>query len=352
MPYVCSYNRRKTILYNQYKRNNSHFELAPMESVTFHLNMTCITYLADVEINLYFHSVTVAFAITSSLLTVIFNSIYLISIVKFTRNFFPNDIVYILLSVSDLLAGFVYMPTWCAAWIVAMHQSRHECFLLKLVNITGHILADMSLLAIVGITLDIYLSILHPFFYEKHVTNRRTFLFVTGLWLLTIVLIISLSAMSLKYWRIYENTAGIFAVVSCVTVSLMHIKIYLEIKSMCRKVPRSSVSQIHILKTKKKVSRTGTKILLTFILCFLPISCCVMYRNIVKRTTFMASYAEQIAHCIFLLNPLLDPFVYYFRLSRIRSNIRRIFVKNSTRSMPNTVNDKLSAPCPISAPFK
>ncbi|XP_057310506.1 adrenocorticotropic hormone receptor-like [Hydractinia symbiolongicarpus] len=295
------------------------------DNTTSTTDMTCSSYLAGVKINLYFHSLTVAYAMAISLLTILFNSVYITSVIRFTRNYYPSDIMYILLSVSDLLSGLVYTPTWSIAWIIAIHQSRKNCFFSKVLNAIGHILAEMSFFAIVGITFDLHLFIIHPFFYDKYITNRRTFLFVIGIWMMTIVLIITCSVTSIRYWRLYETAAGVFAVILCLIISFLHIKIYLEIRRMCKKI--TSATQIDILNAKKKSAKTGVKILVTFILCFLPISCCVVYRNIIKRTTFVATYADQMAHCIYLLNPLLDPFVYYFRLSRIRSNISRIFNK-------------------------
>lgn len=294
--------------------------------------MICFSSLADFETNVYFHSILVAFVIATSFLTVIFNSVYIISTIKFTRNFFPSDVMYIMLSVSDFLAGFVYTPTWSAAWILALHQSRHNCLMWRAVNICGHVLTSMSLFTISCITVDIYLSILHPFFYDRHITNKRSFFLVTVHWIFGFCLIISFSVISTEYWQVYESIASFIAILSCVAISLMHVKIQLEMKRMCRKATRSNSTQINILKAKKKSSKTGVKILVTFILCFLPISLCFLYRNLVKKTAFVISYAEQIAVSILSLNPLLDPFIYYFRLSRIRSRISRLFNRNAVGS--------------------
>lgn len=102
------------------------------------------------------------------------SNIMYIFLIKFSRNFFPSNIMYIFF-VSDLLACLLYTPTWCSMWIVAMHQSQINCLLWKVHSTGGHILTAISLLAITCITVDINVSILHL------VSNKRTFLVITCL---------------------------------------------------------------------------------------------------------------------------------------------------------------------------
>ncbi|XP_057311636.1 trace amine-associated receptor 5-like [Hydractinia symbiolongicarpus] len=281
----------------------------------------------EININLYFHSIIVVYAVITGVVIIILNSIYLISVIKYTQHYFPSDIMYIFLSTSDLLAGLVYIPTWCTMWIMSMLQSQLNCLLCKALETGGHILAGVSLFTIGCITVDIYVSIIHPFFYDRHVTNRRAFILVAGLWMFTITLVTPFAALNKDYWSIFELIAGTIGLSSCVIISLMHIKIYSEIKGMCKNISSSSSNQIDILKTKKKSAKTGLKILGTFILCYLPLSVCVICRNLIVQKTFLESYAEPTTICIFFLNPLLDPFLYYFRLSRIRTKISRLFNK-------------------------
>ncbi|XP_057311619.1 lysophosphatidic acid receptor 4-like [Hydractinia symbiolongicarpus] len=287
--------------------------------------MTCPSYNDEIDINLYFHSIIVVYSIITSVLVTILNSIYLISVIKYTRHYFPSEIMYTFLSTSDLLLGLVWTPAWCTMWILSMSQSKLDCLLWKVLITGGNILAGWSLFKIGCITVDIYMSIIHPFFYDRHVTNRRAFILVAGLWMFTITLVTPFAALNKDYWSIFEHIAGTIGLSSCVIISLMHIKIYFQIKGMCKNVTSSSSNQIDILKTKKKSAKTGLKILVTFILCYLPMSVCVICRNLIVQKTFLATYAEPITICIFFLNPLLDPFLYYFRLSRIRTKISRLF---------------------------
>lgn len=291
--------------------------------------MICVGYGAVLEINKYFHSIIAAHALFTSVLTIILNSIYLISVIKFSRNLLPIDVMYIFLSVSDLLTGLLSTSSWCLTWILAIHHSKHYCSIWAFFSKSGHFLNSMSFMPIAFITIDIYLSVIYPFFHERHVSILKSFISVIMSWFLAITVNASFSLMSFKKWYIYELITAFVAIFSTIVFSLVHLKVYCEIKDMCKKVPKSNSNQINILKAKKRASSLGIKILAAFILSFLPISTCFMYRNFIGTSTFLISYPEQIALCVLSLNPLLDPFVYYFRLSRIRSRIYRLFYRGT-----------------------
>lgn len=278
------------------------------------------------SVHLYFHSVIISVGILIAIFTITFNAIYLFSMVKHSHSLLSADVPYIMLSISDLLSGCVYMPIWCLSWTLFL-LLKSPCALWTFVGACGHVLASMSATTIAVISLDLYVSILHPFFHQTHSSKRRSFFVIIFCWLFTAFITIVFTTYLLDFWHVYEYLSGSFVVFIVFCLSLLHLKIFLEIRRIRSRLKDNTVERRKIIKAQRKAFKMGIKVFAVFCLCYVPISWCLIYGTLVDTSTVLISCVEQVAILVLYSNPMLDPFIYYFRLSRIRTKVFQSFGK-------------------------
>ncbi|XP_057311955.1 lysophosphatidic acid receptor 4-like [Hydractinia symbiolongicarpus] len=241
-----------------------------------------------------------------------------------------SEVLYIMLAVSDLLSGIIYIPTWCCHWILAL-SSIPTCIPIILTSILGYTLAIFSVFTILFITINIYLSVIHPFLYEVWVTKKRVFTLNLFVWIIFLVMVVGSTSTSLSMWIRCKNMTTYLLVIIIIVMVTMHIRLNNEINRICSRVAQTSTAQqTQDISMKKKATKMGVKIMLAFLMCFVPISSILLY-NKMNPTVIVSNYLQHVGIVLLFLNALLDPFIYYFRLGRIRSKVQVLFNNSQTK---------------------
>ncbi|XP_057313710.1 adrenocorticotropic hormone receptor-like [Hydractinia symbiolongicarpus] len=284
----------------------------------------CDLFGVELETNIYFHTTLAVLAIILAILTIIFNAIFLLVMFRFIQRLSVPDMLYAMLAVSDILTGILVMPSFSAFWIHAL-LSHSDCMLVNFVNVSVHILGVVSVSVIALITMDVFVSIVYPFLYPLYFTKRFVYIMFGLIWTLAIICPLALVIISIKDWYVYQNISGGIVIAVVLALFVMHLKLHHVLNNMRCQITHGNNEQKENLRAKRKASKLATSILVTLLISFAPSLVYFLLTAIEGNTVFTSSYFFQATGVWFFLNPLLDPFVYYFRLKRVRKNILKMF---------------------------
>ncbi|XP_057311208.1 adrenocorticotropic hormone receptor-like [Hydractinia symbiolongicarpus] len=290
-------------------------------------NITC----GDIKYIILEHAAFYAWLASSEViigvLTIIFNAVYLISMYKYSTKLSVADTLYIMLSVSDLLTGSLFVLPLTGVQIFAAY-GQASCFLNDFAVINGSMLGAMSGIIICFITVDLFLSLHYPFIYENWFTSKRAVFIILAIFITLASTTITTRRTSLKAHRIFELFMSANVGVLCILMFLMHYAIHQELQRLYTRERKLNITPSENVKYQKKGKKLGLKMLITLLVCYIPIATYFVTVLFADKSQHYIYYMEDLSYLIFCLNPLLDPFIYYFRLKRIRSRIRRLFSRN------------------------
>lgn len=214
------------------------------------------------------------------------------------------------------------------------------------INITAHII---SLLNLFAMALDHYISILQPLHYY-HIMNRfRGNLMITVLWVTAFVGGFSNffagfaktaedSYMNFCEYTLYteyqaEYIVIIMALICLISISVIYIRIYREVKRINAKCATLLKDGLH----NKKALRTTLLIISTFVVCWLPsmtfqIAMIIQVHvntDSVKDLFETLIRANKYLYALLIVNSLCDPVIYAVRLKEVQHGYFRLLSRCS-----------------------
>lgn len=291
-----------------------------------------------------------AYWITMGLIGVIIvsgNSLVVWLVFSRTRLRVTGNIFIVSLSFADMGVGLTTIP------------ASYICTLLKDCNFfIAEIFIDFFLCASIGslitMTLDRYIAVVSPLRYTSFMTLRKVILIVSLGWLLPSVaqLVPSVIIHSMtqearkkgeKVFRAFQ--IFVFGILSCVTMLLVYLRIFLIARKhyrKTRKVEKSlsfnseSTANLSMAKASQNASQErsfihvlGTVIIL-YVICYLL----TIYRGICVYFTICNVPIEivLISRLLLLSNSAVNPVVYSLMKNDFRMELRRIIRKRSMRT--------------------
>ena len=273
----------------------------------------------------YFCNVAIAVS------AIILNGLFLIALVKRKSLYTPSNTILACLCCSDLLVCVVALPVWITS-IVSYFMPAYNLSnmsWLKLFDNLGEAFANLSFQFIALVNLDRYGAILHPFMYVKHATCK--FWIIISLCTSTIMFIVMIVAHFID--KMFRSDA-VF-VISAIFYSTITIIVFFCNWKICRV----------ILKQRKSIASTGRQcdghqcrfhretkryslvqiLVLILVLCKLPYIMFFLYKRFDRRTNVpLIGILRFCSDVSMILNSLLNPLVYYFRISMFRSAVKEV----------------------------
>ena len=258
-----------------------------------------------------------------SMLAITGNFVVLISIWRTPSLHSPSNILLLGLAFSDLGSGLIAQPIY-VVFIIAKIKGLLHLFCVSglSVYITGYCLVSASVLTTVAVSLDRYIALYLHLRYQEIVTVKRTAIVLAGIWTVSslvgltwlwdasvafpvAVIVISLgtSLTSLAYFRIYR-------IVNRHRAQIQNQVVQFQAQSGCA---------VNL----KKITKSATSMLMVYCLllfCYLPYLC-VACVTVAAGHTILRQSVFEIAATLMFLNSSLNPFVYCWRLSGIRSAV-------------------------------
>ena len=273
--------------------------------------------------------------IIPTLFTIVANSILLLAIAKTKSLHTPSNMLLASLCFSDLLVGVVTQPVYLAFMLKLLLLETPCETLITVLQWSGIILNGMSFIIVLYITIDRYVAVCHPFFYDRKsgIKNYSIIMALT-----CVYKAISPIATGSAY-KIYY---GAVTIVSFGVMFFCYIKIYSVIAEKERSVlrlGRIGTEERHILhRNREEKSKAYTIIVLlaVFTLSYLPplgaTMAIYMTSHTIKICWLSPNTAVLFLWSIFFLNisSVINPIVYCIYIRSIReAAVKLVFSRNN-----------------------
>lgn len=262
---------------------------------------------------------------------VILNGLFLIALVKRRSLYTPSNALLACLCCSDLLLCVVALPIWTTSilsYFMPFYSLLNLTWLKLLENLV-EAFANLSIQFIAMVNLDRYAAILHPFVYIKHATCK--------LW----IIISSCTSAILLFVTIAAHFIDeVFGSNAVFVISIIFYCSIAIIVSFCN----WKICKV-ILKQKQSIASVGGQcdgqqrryqyeikryslvliLVLMLILCKIPYLSFFLYKRFDNRRH--VAWIGTLHFCSDLsmvLNSLLNPLLYYFRISMFRSAMKEV----------------------------
>ena len=276
----------------------------------------------------------------------------------------PSNSLLLCLTIVDLLSGAIAQTSFAIENFL-FSRCLFSKALDNFVAAVGHLFGAMSYTTVILVSLDRYIAILHPFFYDSKITRHRLLLAQIVLWLLPIPLLLfsvfHTDASSLYYTLLsFTVTGWVLAVYfngKILTVAYNIIKSEKKVKDAITISVSCNLSSESLQDAKRKSERPkqrGRKFTMQresrraittvmFIMSALvatstPITVYSVYMLAKSENT--EDYMEQIilhwAQTVSLVNGLLNPLIYCFRMKDARKDLFRMIGISSANYIGST----------------
>ena len=259
------------------------------------------------------------------------NGMFMIALVKKRELHNPSNAVLGCLCSCDLLMGILTFLLSIVFLELHFGVSLDQETVIHRMFQTRSVFIALSAIFMTLVNVDRYTAICHPFKYLQHATPKLYAIISTSASLLVVVISSSAIVLDILYnaYSFMLICTIIFIVITLILI-YCNIQIIRVIRRHCRAVFSVSCqpeNEQSVLQTETKRYRIVLLLFVTFIICKLPtiISLYFIYLFKVKPSGPL-KYLLLTSEVLLLLDSLINPLVYYFRLRVFRSAIKEVFV--------------------------
>ena len=268
------------------------------------------------------------------------NTLTIVAIVKFQFLRTVTNIFTVSLACSDLLLAFVLPLSAVHRFTDVINVQIHiwVCWLTTVGIISS---APSSLLNLLLIAVDRFVSVIYPFRYDELMTPRRAFVMIACLW--TYVILSQTTTISMSgYWPI-EYCAStpvansiIFTIfyIGTLTVSVVGIlSLYMCIFCVARKHARAIDVQQTISAGsnagpnnlhQKRVTKMAAMVLGCFVLCWFPVSLITALQKVCDANCAWLETARKFSMNVVYSNSFMNPIIYAWKNRMFRVAFKRL----------------------------
>ena len=273
-------------------------------------------------------TILLSIQIVLSVFVVFLNGLFIISLVKTGSLHTPSNAVLGCLCCSDLLIGTLSILFWIFS-IVSYYGNRWINFEMLTALFHGYMTcAGLSTLFMILVTFDRYAAICHPYKYLQYVTSKL-YAIISVCAFSAYVLVIALTYILDGVKSTLPRDVFYAIIVAAATIILIYCnwKILRVIRRHRREI--ASVER-HINEQQSEFQSEKNRyyiillLIVIFFFCTAPrVVWSFQFQNSNSSVSFILGF---IVSCIILLlNSLLNPIVYYFRITLFRNAIIELF---------------------------
>ena len=267
----------------------------------------------------------------NSSFAILFNGLFMVALVKKKSLHTPSNAVLGCLCCNDLLIGIISMPLWILNTSIDFKSLDH--------NAAGHFViiskifyvsTGLSSLFMMLVNLDRYAAICQPFKYLQNATAKL----YAVISICTFVIFVLLMSITLVIDRVYDVYSAIFILITMlllITLSLIFcnwkiIIVILRHRRSIASVERQSVTQHSEFQRETKRYHIVVLLIIFYVLLNLP-SRVSLILFVVHKTRFtdLLLIFYMVSNVLLLLNSVINPLVYCFRIRVFRSAVRDLF---------------------------
>ena len=276
--------------------------------------------LANISSGVYSaHAMIAAFHTFTFPLAIMLNILVIVAVKTKRPLRTKSNISLACLATTDFAVGLIVQPLNIIIFISIHIDGKTQtmtCTFIKVSTIIGQTCVTASLFHMFLISGERYLSIKHPFAYENGLVTEARIIMASGLAWMCALIIYNIDTNFFEGVEICLSVAVISAVV------YFHIVIYKEVRRNARQIIANQVSleEKEKLLKNRKAFNTTVVILLTLLLCYIPIS--IWVTIFISYSEKIPSDAGQVISSLFgflvLLNSSINPLIYTVRIRQFR----------------------------------
>ena len=267
-----------------------------------------------------------------SIIAVTCNLAVILVIVRNSSLHTPSYVLLCNLAISDLGVGFVAQPLYIALIIAQLKEEAHlSCKIGAVCLLIGICLAFLSFFTVTIISVDRFLAVYLANKYRSTVTIKSAKMVVVSLWLIAVTVVILFLLNTTVYYMI-----AMIVMSCCLLFTSCN---YIAIGRLLQRRHARTQAHNHIqtgeqrnifnIGQYKKTLTTMLYVYGAFLLCYLPYLCFTITRISFGRTSTLQR-VYYIIITISFLNSALNPFLYYWRIPKVRLRIKQLFDRGTT----------------------
>lgn len=263
---------------------------------------------------LVLNSTTALFVTCSNLLV-----IYIIALTRSLHS--PSYVIILGLAVSDFFVGVLSQPSFSAIQYYELIEiSESYCVAAVVYQFSGWVLASISLLTLTTLTVDRFLALHIHLRYKQLITCQRIIIVLVLIWVYGILG---------GVFRIF-TTDKIFK--SYIVLLLIACALNFIFLCLINRTVRRHTAQINALHAganqamnirMKKSVNVMYYVIGTFMVCYCPYMVCLLAVTIQGEWTQTIRIFFRIGEYLVLLNSLLNPVIYCWRIEEMRNAARQ-----------------------------
>ena len=268
------------------------------------------------------------FDIIVALLTVIGNSIFMVTLIKTKSLHRPSNILLGALCFSDLLVGFIAQPITISYFAFMKFEHIVHEPLSTAYSGTRYVCTELSSLYVVFISLDRYVSVYHPYRYHSTATCKThlcVIIVAAILWICFATSRIYLATNSA--FEIIRLTLATFFIIVIIFSNACIFKVILRHRRAISSQFEPDPTNFQRRRQERQVTCTMVVIIVVFFLSYLPYVGLYVYhfaRNSFCWDSEFVYISNHWALFLVLLNSFLNPVVYYVRSKEIRDAVLQV----------------------------
>ena len=251
------------------------------------------------------------------------NAVILVALHKVTSIYPPTKLLFRCLAVTDLCVGLIPQPLFALITLGIFWDGIFHIF-----NASSVVLATVSILTSIAISVDRLLALMMGLRYRHVVTLRRVRALIICVWILSCTL-----AAGTQFWvyNIHHITFRVLIVliILCVLTSIIsYTKIYLRLRHHQTQLQENLQQQgqppnrgeipLNIARYKKTVSSIAW-VQLALLICYLPGS---VYHILWFHDVLNLGIALEVTFCFLFLNSSLNPILYCWKIEDVRQAVK------------------------------
>ena len=280
--------------------------------------------------------------IVIGLMVVVSNGVFLFVVLKTRTLQTMHNMLLISLSINDFLTGVTVMPLFASTLVFLLHKEFH-CDVFWAWAQSFYSVVIISFGTIVLVSFEKYLAIMHTFYFQRVITKRKIILFALIAWTIGIALPPITYAIGLPYPHIHQWFWLFWSYLGCLfyfAVVYCHARMFKEVMRVRRAIrAQSRWTEQHLEHNHHRVIRRHSKVAMTtaivisaLTVCYMPHYLLYIFSAPIHKSGLSGKsllLLELITYIVILFNSVLNPIVYYIRMSSVRLAFKRIFSARS-----------------------
>ena len=255
-------------------------------------------------------------------LTIFLNAIFLYAVFKNKNLGKTLSVLLIVLSSTDLFTGAIVFPINASQLLLSI-EDKQTCQLIAFSYLSGYSLGGATVICLLLITIDRYLSVIHTYWHERHITKRRLLL----VYLLAVLMYEPEVILSSYTNRTAQFVIGLTScgIISYIIMLYCYIRLFWEVNKIRKRTIRCGVnnSDNRNLLSSIKAMKTTFCLLGSTGICYTPLLSYLLYISVRNGSVVSrAKYHFLWGQAMWLSNSFLNAVVYYWRMSEARRTMK------------------------------